>query len=209
MGTLALWATSTRSWCLPQGGTEPCFPVANSNPAWSRGHCFCLPVGGMWRAWVCAEGQCGDVGGNSSSTVPPIPPDAQRPWKGMKQNLRVSPAPPHRHVLETGSAVASLRSSCLSLLSLPFPTQVFISVNCLSTDFSSQKGVKGLPLNIQIDTYSYNNRSNKPVHRAFCQIKVFCDKVRTWAAGGPAPLPHPVPVCGGLEVMMISLDLLS
>ncbi|XP_018415512.1 PREDICTED: grainyhead-like protein 1 homolog isoform X2 [Nanorana parkeri] len=54
--------------------------------------------------------------------------------------------------------------------------KVFISVNCLSTDFSSQKGVKGLPLNIQIDTYSYNNRSNKPVHRAYCQIKVFCDK---------------------------------
>lgn len=51
-------------------------------------------------------------------------------------------------------------------------------MNCLSTDFSSQKGVKGLPLNIQIDTYSYNNRSNKPVHRAYCQIKVFCDKVR-------------------------------
>nr|XP_005998742.1 PREDICTED: grainyhead-like protein 1 homolog [Latimeria chalumnae] len=54
--------------------------------------------------------------------------------------------------------------------------RVFISVNCLSTDFSSQKGVKGLPLNIQIDTYSYNNRSNKPVHRTYCQIKVFCDK---------------------------------
>lgn len=51
-------------------------------------------------------------------------------------------------------------------------------MNCLSTDFSSQKGVKGLPLNLQIDTYSYNNRSNKPVHRAYCQIKVFCDKVR-------------------------------
>ncbi|MBN3279616.1 GRHL1 protein, partial [Polyodon spathula] len=54
--------------------------------------------------------------------------------------------------------------------------KIFISVNCLSTDFSSQKGVKGLPLNLQIDTYSYNNRSNKPIHRAFCQIKVFCDK---------------------------------
>ncbi|XP_060234598.1 grainyhead-like protein 2 homolog [Meriones unguiculatus] len=55
--------------------------------------------------------------------------------------------------------------------------KIFITVNCLSTDFSSQKGVKGLPLMIQIDTYSYNNRSNKPVHRAYCQIKVFCDKV--------------------------------
>ncbi|XP_029586467.1 grainyhead-like protein 1 homolog [Salmo trutta] len=54
--------------------------------------------------------------------------------------------------------------------------KIFISVNCLSTDFSSQKGVKGLPLNLQIDSYSYNNRSNKPIHRAFCQIKVFCDK---------------------------------
>uniref|UniRef100_A0ACB8FEN5 Grainyhead-like protein 2 n=1 Tax=Sphaerodactylus townsendi TaxID=933632 RepID=A0ACB8FEN5_9SAUR len=54
--------------------------------------------------------------------------------------------------------------------------EIFITVNCLSTDFSSQKGVKGLPLMIQIDTYSYNNRSNKPIHRAFCQIKVFCDK---------------------------------
>uniref|UniRef100_A0A673LQL3 Grainyhead-like protein 1 homolog n=1 Tax=Sinocyclocheilus rhinocerous TaxID=307959 RepID=A0A673LQL3_9TELE len=54
--------------------------------------------------------------------------------------------------------------------------KIFISVNCLSTDFSSQKGVKGLPLNIQIDTYSYNNRRNKPIHRAYCQIKVFCDK---------------------------------
>ncbi|XP_061598392.1 grainyhead-like transcription factor 2b [Cololabis saira] len=54
--------------------------------------------------------------------------------------------------------------------------KIFITVNCLSTDFSSQKGVKGLPLMIQIDTYSYNNRSNKPLHRAFSQIKVFCDK---------------------------------
>ncbi|XP_048453450.1 grainyhead-like protein 1 homolog isoform X3 [Rhincodon typus] len=54
--------------------------------------------------------------------------------------------------------------------------KIFVSVNCLSTDFSSQKGVKGLPLNIQIDTYSYNTRSNKPIHRAYCQIKVFCDK---------------------------------
>uniref|UniRef100_A0A671K367 Grainyhead-like protein 2 homolog n=1 Tax=Sinocyclocheilus anshuiensis TaxID=1608454 RepID=A0A671K367_9TELE len=54
--------------------------------------------------------------------------------------------------------------------------KIFITVNCLSTDFSSQKGVKGLPLMIQIDTYSYNNRSNKPLHRAYCQIKAFCDK---------------------------------
>ncbi|KAM4580653.1 grainyhead-like protein 2 homolog isoform 2-T2 [Odontesthes bonariensis] len=54
--------------------------------------------------------------------------------------------------------------------------KVFISVNCLSTDFSSQKGVKGMPLIIQIDTYSYNSSSSRPIHRAFAQIKVFCDK---------------------------------
>lgn len=71
----------------------------------------------------------------------------------------------------------------LALMGPSVPSQVFISVNCLSTDFSSQKGVKGLPLNIQIDTYSYNNRSNKPVHRAYCQIKVFCDKVRAVGLG--------------------------
>ncbi|XP_008290233.1 grainyhead-like protein 2 homolog isoform X2 [Stegastes partitus] len=54
--------------------------------------------------------------------------------------------------------------------------KVFISVNCLSTDFSSQKGVKGMPLIIQIDTYSYNSCSGRPIHRAYAQIKVFCDK---------------------------------
>lgn len=59
-----------------------------------------------------------------------------------------------------------------------FGRQVFISVNCLSTDFSSQKGVKGMPLLIQVDTYSYNSCSSRPIHRAFTQIKVFCDKVR-------------------------------
>ncbi|XP_068616626.1 grainyhead-like protein 2 homolog [Brachionichthys hirsutus] len=54
--------------------------------------------------------------------------------------------------------------------------KVFISVNCLSTDFSSQKGVKGMPLIIQIDTYSYTGCGGKPIHRAYAQIKVFCDK---------------------------------
>ncbi|KAB0379346.1 hypothetical protein FD755_007130, partial [Muntiacus reevesi] len=73
-------------------------------------------------------------------------------------------------------AVQKVTVGACCLRNLFFGLQVFISVNCLSTDFSSQKGVKGLPLNIQIDTYSYNNRSNKPVHRAYCQIKVFCDK---------------------------------
>ncbi|KAM9309428.1 grainyhead-like protein 2 homolog [Pholidichthys leucotaenia] len=55
--------------------------------------------------------------------------------------------------------------------------KVFLTVNSLSTDFSSQKGVRGTPLIIQIDTYSNNNGcSRRPIHRAYIHIKVFCDK---------------------------------
>ncbi|KAK7801654.1 hypothetical protein U0070_015503 [Myodes glareolus] len=54
--------------------------------------------------------------------------------------------------------------------------KVFIGVNCLSTDFSSQKGVKGVPLNLQIDTYDCGTGTERLVHRAVCQIKIFCDK---------------------------------
>ncbi|XP_005988842.1 grainyhead-like protein 3 homolog [Latimeria chalumnae] len=54
--------------------------------------------------------------------------------------------------------------------------KVYIGINCLSTDFSLQKGVKGLPLVLQVDTYDYVSGTNKLIHRAICQIKVFCDK---------------------------------
>jgi len=54
--------------------------------------------------------------------------------------------------------------------------KIFVSVNCLSTDFSAQKGIKGLPLLLQIDTYTDMRRNAKPVHRGLTQIKVFCDK---------------------------------
>ncbi|XP_026319803.1 protein grainyhead isoform X5 [Hyposmocoma kahamanoa] len=53
--------------------------------------------------------------------------------------------------------------------------KINIAVQCLSTDFSSQKGVKGLPLHIQIDTFE-DPRDTQVYHRAYCQIKVFCDK---------------------------------
>lgn len=57
------------------------------------------------------------------------------------------------------------------------PAKVNIAVQCLSTDFSTQKGVKGLPLHLQIDTYDDPRDSNAPVyHRGYAQIKVFCDK---------------------------------
>lgn len=59
---------------------------------------------------------------------------------------------------------------------LESPAKVNLAVQCLSTDFSSQKGVKGMPLHVQIDTYD-DIREGSPVsHRAYAQIKVFCDK---------------------------------
>lgn len=54
------------------------------------------------------------------------------------------------------------------------PAKVNIAVQCLSTDFSTQKGVKGLPMHIQVDTYD-DPRDNPggPVYsRGYCQIKV-------------------------------------
>ncbi len=53
------------------------------------------------------------------------------------------------------------------------PAKVNIAVQCLSTDFSTQKGVKGLPLHIQIDTYDDPRDANAQVyHRGYAQIKV-------------------------------------
>ncbi|OUC47688.1 CP2 transcription factor [Trichinella nativa] len=49
-------------------------------------------------------------------------------------------------------------------------------LQCLSTDFSNQKGVKGLPLHLQIDTFDEAQNKNVPFDRGYCQIKVFCDK---------------------------------
>lgn len=84
-----------------------------------------------------------------------------------------------------GTAELGSRAGCL--VSSPVCPQVFIGVNCLSTDFSSQKGVKGVPLNLQIDTYDCGSATERLVHRAVCQIKIFCDKVTraTGALLGP------------------------
>ncbi|KFD58263.1 hypothetical protein M513_01026 [Trichuris suis] len=56
------------------------------------------------------------------------------------------------------------------------PVKINVAVQCLSTDFSNQKGVKGLPLHLQIDTFDEMHSKNVPFHRGYCQIKVFCDK---------------------------------
>ncbi|XP_054721356.1 protein grainyhead-like [Uloborus diversus] len=59
---------------------------------------------------------------------------------------------------------------------LEVSAKVNIAVQCLSTDFSNQKGVKGLPLHLQIDTFDDFRENSTPYHRGYCQIKVFCDK---------------------------------
>jgi transcription factor CP2-like protein len=56
------------------------------------------------------------------------------------------------------------------------PVKVNVAVNCLSTDFSNQKGVKGIPLHIQIDTYDNSDPTGPRIHRAICKIKIFCEK---------------------------------
>ena len=62
----------------------------------------------------------------------------------------------------------------------PLEKAAFIScaIQCLSTDFSLQKGVKGLPLHLQVDTYCRGPSESEYelVHRSYCQVKVFCDK---------------------------------
>ena len=56
--------------------------------------------------------------------------------------------------------------------------QVVLRINCLSTEFSSQKGVKGIPLHFVTDTYEdIETESAEPVHRAYCKVKIFRDKV--------------------------------
>lgn len=70
--------------------------------------------------------------------------------------------------------------------------KLMVQFNCLSTDFSRIKGVKGIPLRIQIETYDPNNSGGvgglggtdggllsrgRIIERSFAKIKLFRDKV--------------------------------
>ncbi|XP_034762104.2 grainyhead-like protein 3 homolog isoform X1 [Acipenser ruthenus] len=81
---------------------------------------------------------------------------------------------------EAFSTVSNIEEVAFNALSFIWKTndeaKVYIGINCLSTDFSSQKGVKGMPLNLQIDTYDCGTGTNRLIHRAACQMKIFCDK---------------------------------
>lgn len=65
---------------------------------------------------------------------------------------------------------------CVYWNPLESSAKINVAVQCLSTDFSSQKGVKGLPLHLQIDTFDDPRDSTPVFHRGYCQVKVFCDK---------------------------------
>ncbi|XP_062252442.1 grainyhead-like protein 3 homolog [Platichthys flesus] len=81
---------------------------------------------------------------------------------------------------EVFSGISNIEEVAFNALSFVWnpseEAKVFIGINSLSTDFSSQKGVKGLPLNLQIDTYDFSSGTNQLLHRAACQVKIFCDK---------------------------------
>ncbi|XP_035529279.1 grainyhead-like protein 3 homolog [Morone saxatilis] len=81
---------------------------------------------------------------------------------------------------EVSNGISNIEEVAFNALSFVWnpsdEAKVYIGINSLSTDFSSQKGVKGLPLNIQIDTYDFSSGTNRLIHRAACQVKIFCDK---------------------------------
>lgn len=54
-----------------------------------------------------------------------------------------------------------------------------IRFNCLSTDFSRIKGVKGIPLRAQMETrvVSAEEGGDMYVEQSYCKIKLFRDKV--------------------------------
>ncbi|CAO3679333.1 unnamed protein product [Rhizopus stolonifer] len=49
---------------------------------------------------------------------------------------------------------------------------IYVKFNCLSTDFSRIKGVKGIPLRLQIES----QQSTGPIEKTYCRIKLFRDK---------------------------------
>ncbi|XP_029973589.1 grainyhead-like protein 3 homolog isoform X2 [Salarias fasciatus] len=100
-------------------------------------------------------------------------------WHGRQPTVkqRVIDIADYKEVFSGISNIEEVAFNALSFVWNPNEeAKVFIGINSLSTDFSAQKGVKGLPLNLQIDTYDISSGNNQLIHRAACQIKIFCDK---------------------------------
>uniref|UniRef100_A0A668AGK3 Grainyhead like transcription factor 3 n=1 Tax=Myripristis murdjan TaxID=586833 RepID=A0A668AGK3_9TELE len=100
-------------------------------------------------------------------------------WHGRQPTVkqRVIDIADYKEVFSGISNIEEVAFNALSFVWNPSEeAKVYIGINSLSTDFSSQKGVKGLPLNLQIDTYDFSTGTNHLIHRAACQVKIFCDK---------------------------------
>ncbi|KAG9305183.1 hypothetical protein G9A89_010691 [Geosiphon pyriformis] len=54
--------------------------------------------------------------------------------------------------------------------------KIFLRFNCLSTDFSRIKGVKGIPLRIHVETKSDIGSNSQTLEKSFAKIKLFRDK---------------------------------
>ncbi|KAJ0008554.1 hypothetical protein NQD34_015969 [Periophthalmus magnuspinnatus] len=100
-------------------------------------------------------------------------------WHARQPTIRqrVIDIADYKEVFNSISNVEEVAFNALSFVWNPSEeAKVYIGINSLSTDFSSQKGVKGQPLNLQIDTYDFSSGTNRLIHRAACQVKIFCDK---------------------------------
>ncbi|XP_054909478.1 grainyhead-like protein 3 homolog isoform X2 [Poeciliopsis prolifica] len=100
-------------------------------------------------------------------------------WHGRQPTVkqRVIDIADYKEVFSGISNVEEVAFNAFSFVWNPNEeAKIYIGINSLSTDFSSQKGVKGLPLNLQIDTYDFSSGNNQLIHRAACQVKIFCDK---------------------------------
>ncbi|KAM9355356.1 grainyhead-like protein 3 homolog [Pholidichthys leucotaenia] len=100
-------------------------------------------------------------------------------WHGRQPTVkqRVIDIADYKEVFTGISNVEEVAFNALSFVWNPSEeAKVYIGINSLSTDFSAQKGVKGLPLNLQIDTYDCSLGKNQLIHRASLQVKIFCDK---------------------------------
>lgn len=100
-------------------------------------------------------------------------------WHARQPTIRqrVIDIADYKEVYSNISDIEEVAFNALSFIWNPNEeAKVLIGINSLSTDFSSQKGIKGQPLNLQIDTYDFSSGTNRLIHRAACQVKIFCDK---------------------------------
>ncbi|XP_065884677.1 grainyhead-like protein 2 homolog isoform X2 [Dysidea avara] len=99
-------------------------------------------------------------------------------WYNMQANPNQRAFDIDRKNCENADIIEDLGLNAFSVQWSPTngPTKLVFCVNCLSTDFSAQKGVAGIPLHFLVDTYDDLDPSAEPVHRAICKIKVFRDK---------------------------------